>query len=152
MDLYFSNATNVLVVEDSEEDFVALSRSLKHLSFNGNVFHCFDGDEALDFVFHQGEYQDKQMYPTPSIILLDLNLPGTDGREVLDIIKTNEEFKLIPIVVFTTSSNPEDIKTCYQRGANSYVLKPMSMKKMRSTIENLFIHWFEVTVLPAKVL
>lgn len=143
--------TSLLVVEDSEYDFETLLRVFKQLSFKASIYHCLDGDEALDFLFHKGKYEDTKINPIPSLILLDLNLPGTDGRDVLDRIKTDERLKIIPVVVFTTSSSPQDIKTCYQKGVNTYVLKPMDLKKLRTTLETLLLHWFEVSILPKYI-
>lgn len=140
---------NLLVVEDSDTDFAVLERYLTKFSFNIPVYRCCDGDEALDYLCHEGEYEENhQHFPRPSLILLDLNLPGTDGKEVLTEIKNNHGLKTIPVVVFTTSSNPDDIKTCYEKGANTYIIKPMDLDKMKTTIQSLLDHWFKVSVLP----
>ena len=139
---------NLLVIEDNEQDFETLSRILKQLSFKGDLYHCLDGDDALDFLYNKGEYNDKLTSPTPNLILLDLNLPGTDGRDVLKQIKNDIQLKIIPVVIFTTSSNEQDIKICYERGANTYILKPMNIETMKAKIENLLIHWFDVSIIP----
>lgn len=143
--------TSLLVVEDSEYDFETLLRVFKQLSFSASIYHCLDDDEALDFLFHKGQYEAEKINPIPSLILLDLNLPGTDGRDVLDRIKTDEKLKIIPVIVFTTSSSPQDIKTCYQKGANTYIVKPMDFNKLKITIETILIHWFEVSILPKSI-
>lgn len=139
----------LLVVEDSDEDFEVLTRILKKLSFSSPIHRCCDGDEALDYLYHQGTHKNNSNYAFPSLILLDLNLPGTDGKEVLDEIKQHSHLKSIPVVIFTTSSNPEDIKTCYQRGANTYILKPMNLTEMKTKIEYFLDYWFKVSILPA---
>jgi CheY-like chemotaxis protein len=139
---------HLLVVEDSDTDFVVLNRVLKNLSFNYPIHRCCDGDEALDYLYHIGKYKDIYRYPQPDLILLDLNLPGTDGKDILDEIKQNPQLKSIPIVIFTTSSNPQDIKTCYQRGANNYLLKPMDFGEMKITVESLINYWFNISLLP----
>lgn len=140
---------SLLVVEDSDEDFAVLTRILKKLSFSSPIHRCCDGDEALDYLYHQGIYRNNGSYSLPSLILLDLNLPGTDGKDVLEEIKQHEHFKSIPVVIFTTSSNPQDIKICYQRGANTYILKPMNLTEMRIKVEQFLDYWFKVSILPS---
>jgi CheY-like chemotaxis protein len=86
------------------------------------------------------------------LILLDLNLPGTDGREVLRRIKQDDHLKTIPVIILTTSNNPKDIKACYQHGVNSYVIKPMDFKVLKHSIQTLLSYWFEITMLPSESL
>jgi CheY-like chemotaxis protein len=138
----------LLVIEDSDEDFEAFGRMLKQSSLASPVYRCTDGDEALDFLYHTGEYLDLAKAPRPGIILLDLNLPGTDGREVLVQIKQDNDLKIIPVVVFTTSSNPRDIEVCYRHGVNGYILKPIDVKKLMRTIQVFIDYWFEAAILP----
>ncbi len=142
----------LLVVEDSDEDFVALSRIMQRHTVVGPVYRCTDGDEALDFLYHQGNYTDPTTAPRPAIIMLDLNLPGTDGREVLEQIKLDEDLKTIPVVVFTTSSNPKDIEVCYRYGVNGYIIKPIDINHLKRTIQGFVNFWFEVVTLPEQVL
>jgi CheY-like chemotaxis protein len=138
-----------LVVEDSDVDFEALQRIMANSAAASiPMFRCLDGDDALDFLYNTGEYADASQAPRPAMILLDLNLPGTDGREVLDEIKQNEELKIIPIVIFTTSSNPKDIEICYRKGVNSYIIKPIDVNKLKITIQTLINYWFEIVSLP----
>lgn len=84
----------------------------------------------------------------PNLILLDLNLPGTDGREVLAAIRTDQELKLIPIVMFTTSFNQKDVKFCYSQGANGYILKQMGLSALTESLHTFLRYWFEFSVLP----
>jgi CheY-like chemotaxis protein len=138
----------LLVVEDSDEDFEAFGRFIKKSAISNPVYRCIDGEDALDFLYHQGDYQDSPQAPRPSIILLDLNLPGTDGREVLEQIKQDEKLKTIPVIIFTTSSNPKDIETCYRFGVNSYILKPMNVNKSKEVMQSIVNYWFNTVVLP----
>lgn len=138
----------LLVIEDSDEDFEALHRVMQRQAVINPIFRCTDGDEALEFLYHTGLYSDPQTYPRPSIILLDLNLPGTDGREVLEQIKQDENLKIIPVVVFTTSSNPKDIEICYQYYVTSYILKPINMKRLVETIQSFVTYWLDIVILP----
>ncbi len=146
---------SLLIVENSDEDFEALRRIIQQVStLPLTIQRCIDGDHALDFLDQVGEYQqvaafslpEKCLYPR--LIILDLNLPGTDGREVLATIKQSETFKAIPVVVFSTSSNPQDIATCYQSGVNGYMLKPMKINELRAAVQILLNYWFTVMVLP----
>src|SRR5579883_396310 len=141
---------SLLVIEDSDEDFEAFGRVIRQLSFVCPVYRCVNGDEALDFLYHTGKYDNDTSQPRPGIILLDLNLPGTDGREVLSQIKQDQILKSIPVVVFTTSSNPKDIEACYQQGANGYIIKPINVHELIKNIQAFIDYWFEVSTLPAQ--
>lgn len=138
----------LLVAEDSDEDFAALQRLMKTMDVQNPIYRCADGDEVLDFLYREGEYQEDFNAPRPSVILLDLNLPGTDGREILEQIKQDGHFKTIPVVVFTTSSNPRDIEFCYQKGANGYLIKPMGLKELQKTVQAFVDYWLESNVNP----
>ncbi|MDB5336650.1 MAG: rcp1 [Planctomycetaceae bacterium] len=138
----------LLLVEDSPEDRVATMRAFKKAGLVNPIYCCANGDEALDFLYRRGSYTDPGLAPRPGVILLDLNMPGTDGREVLNDIKNNEDLKTIPVIVLTTSSDARDIQSCYQSGANSYVTKPVDLAGFFQAIERLKNWWFEVIVLP----
>ncbi|MDJ0694622.1 response regulator [Mastigocoleus sp. MO_188.B34] len=141
----------VLVIEDSDEDFEAFSRGWRKSGATNSLYRCESGDEALDFLYHRGEYTDTISSPRPCLILLDLNLPGTDGREILEEIKTDENMRSIPVVIFTTSSNPKDLEICYQKGANSYIIKPIDVKKLMETVKTLGQYWFDINRPPLHV-
>lgn len=145
-----SNLKTLLVVEDSDEDYEMLGWAFKKMAVETRVFRCTTGDDALDFLYQSGKYADPAIAPCPTLILLDLNLPGTDGREVLAQIKQDKNLKLIPVVILTTSSNPKDIEGCYNIGANSYVIKPVDYQKFLNEIEQFYRYWFEVTALPTQ--
>ena len=141
----------LLVVEDSDEDFEALNRIMrKTCQFEVPTKRCVDGDDALDFLYREGPYADRSLSESPGLILLDLNLPGTDGREVLSQIKQDEQLKTIPVVVMTTSSNPRDIEDCYRSGVNSYMLKPTNIEQLKASIQLFIDYWYKVVVLPTK--
>jgi len=141
----------LLVIEDSNEDFEALQRYIHRSPLTIPIYRCIDGDEALTFLYHTGRYADPRSAPRPGLILLDLNLPGTDGREILRQIKQDENLKSIPVVIFTTSNNPKDIAACYRQGANSYIIKPMDFSRLRQSITTLIDYWFNTIVLPAEI-
>ena len=146
-----SNSNNaILIIEDSDEDFYIIQRAFKETDFANLLFRCEDGDEAIDFLFRKGRYSDKDSSPFPDsyIILLDLNLPGTDGREVLETIKADSELTKIPVIVLTTSDVADDIDRCYAAGANSYIHKPLNMKVFFEALKRLQEYWFEIVLLP----
>ena len=138
----------ILLVEDSPEDYEATARAFKKSGLKNPIVRCEDGDSALDYLFRRGQWEDPESSPRPGVILLDLNLPGTDGREVLQEIKKHDQLRHIPIIVLTTSNDVRDVEACYQAGANSYVQKPVDMDGFIRAIERLNGYWFEVVVLP----
>ena len=90
----------ILIVEDSMPDYLTVVRVFRKLGYDNAIYHCESGQEALDYLHHSGEYENEAEAPRPVVILLDLNMPGTDGREVLKHIKTDENLKSIPVVIF----------------------------------------------------
>jgi CheY-like chemotaxis protein len=138
----------LLLVEDSPEDRLATLRAFKKAGLANPVFCCASGDEALEFLHQRGPYSDPSTAPRPGVILLDLNMPGTDGREVLNEIKQDDRLKTIPVIVLTTSSDARDIDSCYKAGANSYVTKPVDLPGFLQAVQRLTQWWFEVVVLP----
>jgi CheY-like chemotaxis protein len=138
----------LLTIEDSDEDFAAFKWVMKKLSLSYRIFRCVDGDDAFDFLYGNGKYTDRNAFPRPSVICLDLNLPGTDGREVLTQIKQDETLKQIPVVIFTTSNNPRDIELCYQYGASGYIIKPIDLDRLIASLSSFFKYWFETVVFP----
>jgi CheY-like chemotaxis protein len=142
----------LLVIEDSNEDFEAFQRFLRQSPLAIPVYRCLNGDQALAFLYHTDRYTDPESAPRPGLILLDLNLPGTDGREVLRQIKQDDALKSVPVVIFTTSNNPKDIEACYQQGVNGYMIKPMDFKLLKRSIQTLLDFWFDVAILPRNSL
>lgn len=139
---------SLLIVEDSDEDFETLQRFLRSSQVVIPIYRCNNGDRALEFLLRIGQYANPELSPRPSLIILDLNLPGTDGRQVLYRIKQNANLNSIPVVVFTTSSNPKDVDICYQYGVNSYIVKPIDFAKLKRSIQTIVDYWFEVNILP----
>ncbi|HEY9825684.1 MAG TPA: response regulator [Stenomitos sp.] len=140
----------MLIVEDSNDDFRMLQRLMQRMEVRNPIHRCTNGDEALDFLYQEGIYKDAEGLPKPSVILLDLNLPGLDGRDVLERLKQDRQLKEIPIVVFTTSSNPRDVELCYQKGANGYLIKPTNAEELRKTIQAFVEYWLEANVSPVS--
>ena len=140
--------TLVLIVEDSDEDYETITRAFKKSGMGNPVVRCGDGDEALDYLRRRGKFADGKDFPFPGMILLDLNLPGTDGYEVLEEIKRDQDMKKIPVIVLTSSSDQRDIDRCYASGANSYMRKPVSFEGFVEAVQRLKEYWFEIAILP----
>ncbi|TLP48699.1 MULTISPECIES: response regulator [Cohaesibacter] len=139
----------VLIVEDSDDDFEATSRAfLRTGSVKHPILRCSSGREALDFLKYGAVGEEDDLEILPGLILLDLNMPGMDGREILQIIKSDEDLKSIPVVVLTTSNNYLDVRDCYEKGANSYVTKPIELEGFVNTIASIKKFWLEVSALP----
>ena len=138
----------LLVIEDSDEDFAALARIITKAKISSPVYRCEDGESALEFLHHQGEYQDQYLAPRPSLIVLDLNLPGTDGKEVLTEIKQDENLQTIPVVILSTSSNPKDVDACYRHGVSGYMVKPMGVERLNQLVKTFLEYWFNTVELP----
>ncbi|OLP17983.1 two-component system response regulator [Leptolyngbya sp. 'hensonii'] len=141
-------ANPLLIAEDSDEDFEVLQLLMQQLEVQNPIYRCTNGDKVLDFLYQDGDYGDAEVAPRPSVILLDLNLPGTDGRDVLEQLKQDQKFKEIPIVVFTTSSNPRDIEFCYQQGANGYLIKPVDADELEKTVQAFVSYWLGANIAP----
>ncbi|GLV59494.1 response regulator [Dictyobacter sp. S3.2.2.5] len=138
----------ILIVEDNDEDFEVIQWALKKLSITTPIYRCDDGDDALDFLHHTGQYAQKENSPRPALILLDLNLTLMNGQEVLTRIKHDDALKMIPVIIWTTSADPKDIEICFRQGANSYILKPMTFDKLLGAVDLLNQYWFGVVKLP----
>jgi CheY-like chemotaxis protein len=141
----------ILFVDDSNEDFEVTKRAFMRARMVNPIRRCTDGEEALDYLFRRGPYANPDSSPRPGIIMLDLNMPGTDGREVLKTIKTDTLLKKIPVIVLTTSSTEQDIEGCYLDGANSYIVKPVNLDGFMEAIQRLRDYWFEVVVVPKDI-
>jgi len=144
----------IIAIEDSDEDFYVFFRTIQKLGILERSAHNFlrfqDGDDFLDYLFRQGNYQELKA-PLPVMILLDINLPSTDGREIIAHVKQSTAHQMIPIVVITTSNSPKDIDSCYRKGANTYMIKPIGTLEMQEKIQTLFHYWFSTAVLPSHV-
>ena len=139
------NRPYILVVEDSDEDFFIINRLLQNSKMKDSLERCTDGDQALDLLYRRGSYCARENQGKPSIILLDLNMPGTDGREVLRLIKKDPELFSIPVIVFTTSDSEQDMLSCYQDGANCYVQKPVDKESFIEALGKIQKYCHEVT-------
>lgn len=134
-------AVNILLVEDNPDDVKITERALKKGKVLNTLFVARDGQEALDFLFNEGEYTDPRKAPRPGLILLDINLPKVNGIDVLKKVKANERLRRIPVIMLTVSKRDEDIIRSYDLGVNSYIIKPVEFDKFVETIKNIELYW-----------
>jgi two-component system response regulator len=133
--------SNILLVEDEEAHAELTKRAIRKSGNANRVDVACDGEEALDYLFNRGKYTDKAEYPSPCLILLDINLPGIDGIEVLKQVKNHPLLKRIPIIMLTTSEQERDIARCYDHHANSYLTKPVGYKEFEERIWEIRAYW-----------
>ncbi len=138
----------ILVVEDNDEDFDMLQMTFQSVSIPNPLYRCTEGEEALEFLHQTGRYADPQKAPGPGLILLDLNLAGLDGRQVLEHVKNDPRLKSIPVLVFSTSGNPKDVQSAYAHGASGYLLKPVDLPRFERMIRLFKDFWLDYIVLP----
>ena len=140
----------VLIVEDSPEDYEALVRAFAKAGISNPVYRFSYGEDAFDFLKQRGRFFKHDAEERPGILILDLNLPGTDGLRVLKSIREDPALRAIPVIVLSTSSNAREIENCYLAGANSYIVKPSSPDELFEVIRRLKEYWLEVVTLPSK--
>ena len=139
----------IMMVDDDPDDFFIVREVLRENGFKNDFRLCADGEELMDYLYRRGRYADEEKNPMPGIILLDLNMPKVDGRQVLAEIKEHQELRHIPVIILTTSSDPLDIDICYRTGANSYIEKPQSFEMLSTVLTLAIKHWTRTTDLPA---
>jgi CheY-like chemotaxis protein len=143
-------AAGILCVEDDPDDRLLVEMAHRDSGVVNPLTFVADGDEALEYLRRVGRYANRDDKEQPGIILLDLNMPGTDGRETLVIVKADPLLRRIPVVILTTSSARRDIAESYDRGANSYIVKPAAFAGLVRLFERLCDYWFEMGSLPPE--
>ena len=138
----------ILVADDDEEDRMLIQDAMEESKLLNPLHFVADGQEAMDYLNHRGKFADLEKNPMPGLILLDLNMPKKDGREVLKEIKSNPSLRSIPVVILTTSKAEEDILRTYDLGVNSYITKPVTFDALVDIIKNLGKYWFEIVSIP----
>jgi len=131
----------VMLVEDNVDHAELVIRTMEEHRIANKVHHFMDGQSALDYLFHRGEFSDPHQSPRPHVILLDLRLPRVDGIDVLRAIKENEDLKTIPVVVLTTSEAEKDVAKAYYNHANSYLVKPVGFEEFKKLMDDLGFYW-----------
>jgi CheY-like chemotaxis protein len=134
----------ILVVEDDLGDQILIRQALEDVPVGKEILVASDGDEALEVLRNSG-WQSGEATPLPDVILLDLNMPGMGGRELLAKLKSDPALKAVPVVIFTTSCRPADVTGCYAEGANSFVQKPSDFEQFQSVIRRLGSYWIQIS-------
>jgi two-component system response regulator len=139
----------ILLADDDEEDRAMTISALRERRVANEIRCVGDGAELADYLFRRGRYTDPEDAPTPGLILLDLNMPKKDGREVLAEIKADDALRSIPVVVLTTSKAEEDVARTYHLGVNSFITKPVTFDGLVAAMEAFSRYWLEIVELPS---
>lgn len=131
----------ILLVEDNLDHAELVMRNLEDFQVANRIIHVEDGEEALDYLYGRGRYADRQQYPMPHLMLLDLRMPKVDGLEVLKTVKTDETLRPLPVVILTTSDADRDMAMAYEYHANSYVTKPVIFDEFSRLLKDLGFYW-----------
>jgi CheY-like chemotaxis protein len=142
-----SKPIEILLVEDNAGDARLAREALREAKVRNNLTWLSDGEEALAFMRREGKYSHA---PRPDLILLDLNLPRKDGREVLTEIKSDDKFKRIPVVILTTSQADEDVLRAYHLNANCYIPKPVDLERFLTVVKTIEDFWLTIVKLPPE--
>jgi len=140
----------ILMAEDDPDDRFLTQEAFREAHLVNDLHFVEDGEDLMDYLRRQGKYADKEEYPRPGLILLDLNMPKKDGRQALEEIKADPELHMIPVVVLTTSEAEEDILASYDLGVSGYITKPVKFESLINVIQVLGRYWFEVVELPTE--
>jgi CheY-like chemotaxis protein len=150
MDKNHGRPAVILLVEDDPGDQELTRRTFANAKIRNQLYIVGDGEQALDYLFRRGKFRDPSTSPRPDLVLLDLNMPRVDGRQVLLEIGACPQLNSLPVVVMTTSSQETDIVKSYQLGANSYIVKPVGLQEFVEILAAIENYWFEIVVLPRE--
>ena len=140
----------ILVADDDPDDRLLIGDAFERAHLAGALHFVENGQELLDYLHRRGPYADPTRSPRPSLILLDLNMPGKDGREALAEVKADAHLRRIPVVVFTTSSAEEDVRRSYDLGVSGFIHKPASFEALLEIVSALGKYWCEIVELPRE--
>jgi len=143
-----SQSVDIVLVEDNPADAELTIRALRRGNLANRIEHLQDGVEALDYLFCQGAYADRQTIAHPKVVLLDLKLPRVSGMEVLQRLKSDPRTRLIPVVVLTSSQEEKDVVDSYQLGVNSYIVKPVDFEQFSRAVQDLGLYWLVLNQAP----
>lgn len=138
----------ILLVEDNQQDEMLIMRSLRKVNLANQVSVVRDGQQALDYLFCEGEFAHCSDQDTPAVVLLDINLPRVNGLEVLERIRSNERTHFLPVVILTSSDEERDRLKSYEEGANSFVRKPLDFGEFAEAVASLGIYWLALNIPP----
>ncbi len=138
----------ILLVEDNPDDVELTLHALRRENLANHIHVARDGEEALDFIFCNGDHADRSFERPPRFVLLDLKLPKVDGMEVLKRLKADPRTSAIPVVILTSSKEERDLVKGYGLGANSYIQKPVDFQQFRETVKNIGLYWLLINQAP----
>jgi CheY-like chemotaxis protein len=144
------NKQPILIAEDDADDRYLLQTAFSEIGYPEQIDFVENGIEVFNYLENIYASNKMEMKALPGFILLDLNMPKKDGREVLKELKQHPVFKKIPVIVFTTTKNEIEIKRCYELGANSYVVKPITFDALLKVVENIRSYWFQTASIPVS--
>jgi CheY-like chemotaxis protein len=139
---------HILLVEDNLMDVELTLDAFREAKLSNKIHVVLTGQDALDYIFGRGQYTDRSAYPVPNLILLDINLPGIDGLDVLRQIKSTPIIKRLPVVMLTSSKEEGDRALSYDNGANSYIVKPVSFSVFLDVVKQINGYWLTLNMAP----
>jgi len=139
---------NILLVEDNPMDVELIIDAFKEARLGNKIHVAKNGKEALGYLFGEEEYADRNRYPLPDVVLLDLKMPGIDGHEVLRRVKGADKLKRLPVIILTSSRDEGDRAMSYDNGANSYLVKPVSFEDFMNVVRQVSEYWLTLNVEP----
>lgn len=143
------NDSGILLVEDDSNDILFIQRAFRRSKLENPIHIVRDGDEAVAYLSGEGKYGNRNLYPLPGMILLDLKLPRRSGLEVLEWLRNQPVLKRIPVVILTSSKENTDVNKAYDIGVNSYLLKPVSYNALNEMIDTLNAFWLRLNCYPS---
>ena len=138
--------STILIVDDDAHDLFFIEEAFREIGVKDPIHTVNGGQQAIDYMMGEGKFSDRGVYAYPTFITIDLKMPGTDGFAVLEHIKNNPEWAIIPTVILSSSQDPDDIKKAYMLGASSYHLKPNSQADLREQLKVLHDYWMTCEV------
>jgi CheY-like chemotaxis protein len=142
-----SSIKNILLVDDSPNDVTLVRSALENAHFGNDIVVAEDGEEALDFLYKRGKFENHNS-DVPVFILLDIKMPLMDGIEVLKVIRSDVKFNKVPIIMLTSSRDTNDLQSCYDNGANSFVVKPINISEFIGVVKELGQYWVVINERP----
>ena len=143
-----SETKTILLVEDNQQDEMLVLRSLRKANLVNQVDVVRDGQQALDYLFHEGEFAERGGPDLPTVVLLDINLPRVNGLEVLERLRADERTRHLPVVILTSSDEERDLLKSYECGANSFVRKPLDFTEFAESVARLGVYWLAINIPP----
>jgi CheY-like chemotaxis protein len=132
---------HILIVEDDPHQLTVIREVLRDGRIGNGLHTVTTGEEAIEYLSASGKYADRQTYPAPCLVLLDLKLPGMSGFDVLQWIRSSSDFKKLPVVVLTGSRDHQDLERGYALGVNSYLFKPFAIEELRALVKSINAYW-----------